>query len=465
MAITTSLLDEFAAITGPKGIIRDAAEMQPYMKEWRGRVMGQSPCVLLPENTQQVAAMVKLCAKHKIPLVPQGGNTGLVGAGVPTADGSMITLSLKRLNKIRTVDADDFSMVAEAGCVLTTAKEAAVQKNRLLAMTLPSEGSASIGGLIATNAGGAYTLGYGNMREQVLGLEAVLADGSIVSELRSLRKNNSGYDLKQWLIGSEGTLGIITAATLKLLPQPGCVEAALIALPDAKSAIQALSLLRELTGDRLAAFELMPQLAIESAVRFVPQQRAPFNKSFPYLALIEAHANAPVLEQALEALLDKKMVMDAVPGESDTQIAGFWRLREAVVEAQRHLGASLKHDLSVPVGRMAEFLEKGALVAEKLVPGVRVYAFGHVGDGNIHFNLSQPEKMDADNFTARRENVALALHDLAISLGGSISAEHGIGRFKREEFHRTAQPAHLAMMRDVKRALDPDNILNPGALV
>ncbi|MBI3419886.1 MAG: FAD-binding oxidoreductase [Proteobacteria bacterium] len=459
-------LDQFSKILGDKSVIRNASEMDAYMKEWRGRVVGKSPCVLLPQTTEQVSAIVKICAAQKIALVPQGGNNGLVGAGVPTTDNSMITLSLKRMNKIRVLDADDFSMIAEAGCILTVAKEAAALQSRLLAMTLASEGSASIGGLIATNAGGSYTLRYGNMREQVLGLEAVMADGSVVSELRSLRKNNSGYDLKQLLIGSEGTLGIITAARLKLLPKPNLVEAALVALPDVKSAITALGVLREATADRLSAFELMPRLAIDSAVRFL-NKREPFDKTYPWYALVETHdsGGSGTLEKALEILFGKNLALDATVAQNQAQHRAFWNLREGIVEAQKSLGASLKHDLAAPVGRIAELIEKGSAVVEKTIPGTRIYAFGHAGDGNIHFNLSPPEGMSKEAFLAKREEMAARLNDLVLALGGSISAEHGIGRFYRDEFLRTGDPLQIALMRKIKAAFDPQNILNPGVLL
>jgi FAD/FMN-containing dehydrogenase len=464
MMFSSALLEKFATIVGPSGVLR--TDIDAYMKELRGRVTGKSPCVLLPQNTEQVAAIVKLCVENKIPLVPQSGNTGLVGANVPTADGDMVTLSLKRMNTMRALDADDFSMVAEAGCILQTTKDIAAGKNRLLAMTLASEGSAMIGGLIAANAGGSYTLRYGNMREQVLGIEAVMADGSIYSDLRSLRKNNSGYDIKQLLIGSEGTLGVITAATLKLYPIPK-TEAAMIALPNIEAAIKALGILREATGDRLAAFEMMPRLAIESAIKHIPNQRDPFIQPAPWVAMIETHeaSGSSAMESALAQLISKNIAGNAVLAQNEAQIKSFWALREAVVEAQKHLGASLKHDLSVPVGRIAEFITKGTALVEKAIPGIRVYAFGHVGDGNIHFNLSAPEGMAADAFTAQREAIASKLHDLVLSLGGAISAEHGIGRFKREEFLRTAPPEQIEAMRKIKRALDPHNIFNPGVIV
>ncbi|MBY0428851.1 MAG: FAD-binding oxidoreductase, partial [Alphaproteobacteria bacterium] len=327
-----------------------------------------------------------------------------------------------------------------------------------------SEGSACIGGLAATNAGGSFTLRYGNMREQILGIEAVLPDGSIWNGLRSLRKNNAGYDLKQLLIGSEGTLGIITAATLKLLPKPQRTETALIALQSPEQAIEVLGKLRAATEDTLAAFELMPRIAIDAAVEYC-HQRMPFDS--PWYALIETHAttdNSANLQSALEALLGGNLIQDAVVSESIAQNRSFWALREAIVAAQSHLGASLKHDISLPVSKIAQCIEQGSNLVGKLISGARPYSFGHVGDGNIHFNISQPEGTDKEAFVSKRDTVASALHDLVISLGGSISAEHGIGRFKRAEFHRTIAPTELELMRSIKKAIDPKGIMNPGVL-
>ncbi len=463
-----AVLEKLTALLGASGVLTEESDKEAYLHEWRGRITSKSPAVLLPKNTAEVSEIVKLCAAHSIPLVPQSGNTGLVGASVPNEDNSSLCLSLKRMNTIRNIDAADFSMVAEAGCILQLVQEAAAAQNRLFAMTLASEGSACIGGLTATNAGGSYTLRYGNMREQILGLEAVLPDGSIWNGLRSLRKNNSGYDLKQLLIGSEGTLGIITAATLKLLPKPERIETALIALPSPQAAIDVLGKLRSATQDTLAAFELMPRVAIDSAVKYC-NARKPFGaqENYKWIALIETHATSgrgESLTSTLEPLLESNAIENAAIGENIAQNRSFWALREAIVEAQNRMGASLKHDISIPISQMAACIEQGSIIVEKLVPGARPYTFGHIGDGNIHFNISQAEGADNDAFIAKREVVASALHDLVISLGGSISAEHGIGRFKKAEFHRTISPVELELMRNIKQTLDPKNIMNPGVL-
>jgi FAD/FMN-containing dehydrogenase len=468
MSLSKTILAELVSIVGPDGVITNDASMQSYMKEERGRLTGQSAAVLLPRSTQEVAALVRLCAKNKIALVPQSGNTGLTGASVPVAENPALCLSLKRMNKIRHLDAADFSVVAEAGCILQNLQETALKADRFFGMTLASEGSACIGGLIAANAGGSMTLRYGNMREQVLGLEVVLADGTIWNGLRRLRKNNSGYDLKQLMIGSEGTLGIITAASLKLFPKPTLRETAILALESPQKAIEALGLLRAATQDTLAAFEIMPRLAIETAAAHVPNVRDPFAKSYPWYALVETHETGSdgngLLAQALAPLIEKTVVHDAALAQNLAQTKALWDIREGIVAAQKRLGASLKHDFSVPVSQVPALIAQGSALVQKLIPGIRVYSFGHAGDGNIHFNLSQPEGMEPMRFTDKREDVAKALHDLVVSLGGSISAEHGIGRFKRAEFLRIAPPEEIAAMRKIKQALDPENILNPGII-
>lgn len=469
MSVKPTILDELECIVGTDFILREGSAQDAFLREWRGRIKGKSPAVLLPHSAEQIQAIMRIAIAERIPVVPQSGNTGLVGGGVPDESGTALCVSLKHINRTRHVDADDFSMVAEAGCILHNAQEAAGAENRLLGITLASEGSACIGGLIATNAGGAFTLRYGTMRAQVMGLEAVLPDGTLWNGLKSLHKNNSGYDLKQFFIGCEGTLGVITAATLRLYPKPTQIETALVALPSAAKAIQLLGILRAETQDALAAFELMPALAIETASRYVEGVRAPFTQSYPWVALIETHETSTphgsILEGILAMLAEKGLLLDAVLAQSVQQQKAFWTLREAVVEGQKHLGASLKHDLSVPVGNIPALISAGSALAETLIPGVRPYTFGHVGDGNIHFNLSQPEGMDTNAFLEKREKMAGALHDLTLSLGGSISAEHGIGRFKRAEFHRTASEAELMLMRKIKASLDPHGIMNPGVML
>lgn len=467
MPITKSVLLELEDILGPHSIVREEADKQSYMREWRGRMVGKSPAVLLPRSVEQIAAVVRICARENIPLVPQGGNTGLVGAGVPDETGTALLLSLKHMNKVRRVNADDFSMEVEAGCILHDVKATAATHDRFVGITLASEGSATIGGLAATNAGGSFTLRYGNMRENVLGLEAVMPDGRIWNNMQSLRKDNSGYDLKQLLIGSEGTLGIITAATLRLMPRPTKIETAFVALESPSKALALMAALRAETQDALAAFELLPQIAVESAVQHVKGCRAPFAKTYPWIALIEIHGTGtrgPILENILGTLFEKGLLVDAACAQTTAHAQEFWALREGVVEAQKYLGASLKHDISVPIGSIPALIENGCRLAAAKITGVRPYTFGHVGDGNIHFNLSPPVGMNDADFTAKREEIAEALHDLTLELGGSISAEHGIGRFKRAEFHRTARPEKLGMMKAIKQALDPQNIMNPGVI-
>lgn len=461
----SALVKSLSSLIGAQNCISDAAEMDPFLQEWRGRIKGKALAVMLPQNTEHVSEIVKFCAANHVTITPQGGNTGLVGASVPD-EAQSILLSLKRMSAVRSINADDFSMEVEAGCVLQKAKEDAVAQNRLLAMTLASEGSATIGGLIATNAGGSFTLKYGNMREQVLGLEAVLPNGTIWNGLRSLRKNNSGYDLKQLLIGAEGTLGIITAATLKVLPLADSVNTALVALASPVDALRLLGFIREETNDTLAAFELMPAIAINTLCQKAKSQPAPFAQTYPWLALLETHEHgeSDLLANALEKALADKIILDATLAQNKSQQRAFWNIREGIVEAQKILGPSLKHDLAVPVGAIPELIEKGGAVVEKLIPGARPYLFGHVGDGNIHFNISPPDGMKAESFTQLREAVATALHDLALALGGSLSAEHGIGRFKRDEFQRTVNRAEFEAMRAIKHALDPENIMNPGVL-
>lgn len=458
-------IKSLSSLIGAQNCLNDKDAMQPFLQEWRGRMKGNALAVMLPQNTQQVAEIVKFCAANRIALTPQGGNTGLTGASVPE-EAQSIVLSLKRMSRIRAIRADDFSMEVDAGCILQKAKEEAAAQNRLLAMTLASEGSATIGGLIATNAGGSFTLKYGNMREQVLGLEVVLPDGAIWNGLRSLRKNNSGYDLKQLFIGSEGTLGVITAATLRLLPAANAINTALVALASAADAIALLGFLREETQETIAAFELIPSLAIDTFCHKTKAQPAPFAQDYPWLALVETHDQVENtrLSTALETALEKKRILDATMAQTEGQKKAFWQLREGIVEAQKSLGPSLKHDLAAPIHAIPALINNGSAAVEKIMAGARPYVFGHIGDGNIHFNISPPEGMKADIFSAARENIAAALHDAALALGGSLSAEHGIGRFKRDEFHRTVNRTEFETMRSIKHALDPENIMNPGVL-
>ncbi len=464
----TQLLAALTDVLGPKGVIGPGPDMLPYLGEERGLFTGDALAVARPANVGEVAAVVRLCAQSGLPVFPQGGNTGLVGGGVP--DGGVV-LSTERLTRIREVDPLNMTMTAEAGAVLRTVQQAAEATDCLFPLSLGAEGSCRIGGNIATNAGGMGVLRYGNTRELVLGLEVVLPDGSVWNGLKGLRKDNTGYDLKQLFIGSEGTLGVITAAVLKLFPKPLARATAMAGCPDMDSLMGLFARARAQTGDTLSAFEMLSRFAIDLATRHLPEVRDPLAAPHPFYALIELTSSRPgdSLDELLESLLGEAFevdqVGDAVIATSGPQAAALWALRESVPEAQKHAGGSIKHDVSVPVSRVAELVTRGCDLVEAALPGVRPCPFGHVGDGNIHFNLTQPEGMDRAAFLARWEEMNRIVHDLVVDLGGSISAEHGIGRLKREELAHYAPPAVLGMMRQVKRALDPHNIMNPGKIL
>ncbi len=468
--MTDDLLCRLGAAVDPPGLLADAADMEPYLQEWRGRYHGAALAVLRPAATNQVASIVRIARAEGIAIVPQGGNTGLVGASMSYPGERAIILSLRRMNQIRELDLVDYTATVEAGCVLATIQAAAQAADRLFPLSLGSEGSATIGGLLSTNAGGTMTIRYGNMRELVLGVEAVLPDGRVWNGLRRLHKNNTGYDLKHLFIGGEGTLGIVTAATLKLFPRPRQVETAFLAIPSPGAAIALLGRLRDATGDALSGYELMPRRALEFAIRYVEGVVDPLRGSYPWYVLVEATAGTAggglrdILERALAEGLDAGLVLDATLAESASRRDALWFIREAIVEAQKYEGGSIKHDISVPVSLIPRFIERATAVVEQALPGIRPVAFGHAGDGNIHFNLTQPVGADTSAYLAQWEIFNRIVHDIALDLGGSISAEHGIGRFKREEMRRIKSPAELDMMRAVKSALDPLNLMNPGAL-
>jgi FAD/FMN-containing dehydrogenase len=382
-----------------------------------------------------------------------------------------VVLSLKRMNRIREIDALDYTATVEAGCVLADIQKAAEDADRLYPLSLGSEGSATIGGLLSTNAGGTMTIRYGNMRELVLGIEAVLPDGRIWNGLRRLHKNNTGYDLKHLFIGGEGTLGIVTAAVLKLFPRPRQVETAFIAVSDPDAAITLLARLRIATGDALSGFELIPHIALDFARKHIAGTTTPLAEPSPWYVLAEATAGTEgrqlrdAIEAALADAVEAGLVTDATLADSGAQRRALWFIREAIVEAQGFEGGSIKHDISVPVSRIPAFLERATKAVEVAVPGIRPFPFGHVGDGNIHFNLTQPKGADKAAYLARWEELNRIVHDVALDLGGSISAEHGIGRFKRDEMRLVKSAVELDMMRRIKDALDPDGTMNPGALL
>ncbi len=470
-APTLELLRALKDAVGEKGWSDDPRDMAPHLVDQRGLYHGTTPLLLRPANREEVAACVHLCAEARVPIVPQGGNTGLVGGAVPFEHGGEILLCLSRMNRIREVDRVNHSMTVEAGCILETVQDAARDAGRYFPLALGAQGSCQIGGNMATNAGGCAVLRYGHMRELVLGIEAVLPDGRIYKGLKSLRKDNSGYDLNQLLIGSEGTLGIITAGVLKLFPPPVERHTAFAGVADPQAALDLFSRAREALGDAVTAFELMPRIALDFVLAHIPGTRNPLAVPHPFYVLCEATATRrdPALADALHALLETALedglVDDATVASGETQANALWKLRESVPEAQKHEGGSIKHDISVPLAALPTFMALAAERVTALIPGVRVVAFGHVGDGNIHFNLSQPKDAEREAFLARWDEASRLVHDTVVEMNGSISAEHGIGRLKREELVRLADPLELEQMCAIKRALDPHNIMNPGKLV
>lgn len=458
--------------TLPEGAWTDDRDViAPRLVEWRGLFKGETPIMATPRTTEEVAEVVRICANAGAPLTIQSGNTGLVGGGTPDETGEEILLSLSKLDKIRDVDAANYTLTAEAGCTVTAVQDAARDADRFFALSLASEGTAGLGGVIATNAGGVDVIRYGTMRDQVLGLEAVLPDGRIWQGLGTLRKDNTGYDLKQLFMGSEGTLGIITAASVKLFPRPVSRAAAFLAVPDPEAAISLLALAREVTGDRVSAFELIARLPLEFALAHIPGTRDPLDAPAPWYVLLEATSPAAHsdLEESFERFLDqaleRELVSDGAIAQSEAQAADFWRLRESLSEAQKLEGVSIKHDVSVPVSRVPAFIKRASAAVTAAIPGARPVPFGHVGDGNVHFNISEPPGGDGDAFLGRWEEVNRIVHDIVADMGGSISAEHGIGRLKRAELAHYKDPLSLEMMRVLKQTLDPKGILNRNRII
>ncbi len=473
---SAAVLERLKAIVGPKGWLDEPAAMAPYLKEERGLYVGRAPAVIRPASTAEVAAVVKLCAEAGIAIVPQGGNTSLVGGGVPHDHGGEIVLSLSRLNRVREVDPLNYTITVEAGAVLANVQQAAAAVDRLFPLSLGAEGTCQIGGNLSTNAGGISVLRYGMERDLVLGLEVVLPDGTVWDGLRSLRKDNTGYDLKQLFIGAEGTLGVITAAVLKLFPRPREVETAFVAVRDPAAAIELLARARNGSGDAVGAFELISQTALEMVLRHIPGTVAPLADHHDWYVLIELSSSTTggalktSLERVLAEALEAGLVPDAVIAASAQQAQALWRLRETITEAQKPEGGSIKHDVSVPVSKVAAFIAAAGEACESRLPGIRVVAFGHVGDGNIHFNLSQPAGEAKDGaaraaYLARWGEFNRLVHDIVSEMGGSISAEHGIGRLKREELAHYKSAVEIELMRALKRTLDPKNIMNPGKVV
>lgn len=442
--------------------------MAPFLVESRGLYRGIARAVARPGSTEEVAATVRACSDARVPVVALGGNTGLTGGGVPFGG---IVLSLARLDRVRAIDPVNATITVEAGAILSDVQDAAERAGLLFPLSYAARGSARIGGNIATNAGGVAVLAYGNMRDLVLGLEVVLADGRVWNGLRGLRKDNAGYDLKHLFIGSEGTLGIVTAAVLKLFPRPRSRSVGFVGLPSARAALELFARLREGADRDLTAFELIPRFGLEIVLKHVERATRPLAGDHAAYALIELSSARPdadtrtEMEARLAGAFEDGLVEDATIAASGAQIEALWRLRESIPEAQTREGGSIKHDVSVPLSRLADFLERTSAACESEMPGLRVCAFGHVGDGNVHFNLSQPPGMDKLAFLSEWARFNRIVHNIVNEMGGSIAAEHGIGLIKRDELTLYADPVGLDLMRRVKAALDPHDLLNPGKVV
>ncbi|MEE2567411.1 FAD-binding oxidoreductase [Hyphobacterium marinum] len=464
--INTATLDQLKAALGPKGWSDDPAELDPHVTDWRGRYRGETPILLKPATTAEVAEAVRICAANGIAITPQGGNTGLVGGATPKGE---VLISLKRMTAIRETDTANDSLTVEAGCILETVQETAREAGRLFPLSLGSQGSATIGGLISTNAGGVHVLRYGMMRDLVLGIEAVLPDGQIWNGLRGLRKDNSGYDLKQLFIGAEGTLGIVTAATLKLFPRPAetCVAWAAVASPD--DAVTLLGDLKAATGGALSALELVPRNALDLVLKHIPGTRDPLDSRHPWHVLVEIGAarngeGRAMMEAGLGHALESGLVKDAVIAENEAQALALWQLREPIAEAEKAHGKAAKHDLSIPVSRMPAFIKEATALIESMIPDANVIAFGHVGDGNVHFNIASQQPGTGEDFLASCRPATEAVFELVTRYNGSIAAEHGVGVLKSADL-AARRPLDVALMRSVKAALDPENIMNPRVLI
>ena len=461
------LLNELKAIVGAGAWTVDEAELQPFLTERRGAVIGRTAIMLSPNSTQQVADIVTACATAGVGIVPQGGNTGLCGGAIPDQSGEQVLLSLARLNRIRSVDAGDFSMTLEAGCVLANAQAAANDVQRLLPLSLAAEGSCQIGGNLSTDAGGLNVIRYGTARAQVLGLEVVLADGTIWHGLRSLRKDTAGYDMKQLFIGSEGTLGIITAATLRLFPAYSESNTALVALESATAAIQLLGKMRSHCADQLVAFELMSDRAFACATEHLGEISTVFEDAHPWYVLIESAGSDDEarMQELLAEEINSGRMRDAIFAKNGSEAEQLWRIRHAISEGQKARGVSIKHDVSVPISRIGDFMAAAEVAILDLIPDARIVAFGHVGDGNLHYNISQPKNADPTQFKEDAVAATRAIYDLVAELGGSFSAEHGVGLVKKPFLQQYRNGVELDMMRTLKHAMDPKNILNPGKVI
>ncbi len=473
MTASQPFLDQAATLLGPRGLTTDPDLVTPWLTDWRGRFTGRACGLASPENTQQVAALVKLCGDHGVPIVPQGGNSGMAGGATPDMSGDALLLSLRRMNAIRNIDREGKRVTCDAGVILQTLHEAVEDQGLRFPLTLGGKGSATVGGLISTNAGGSQVLRHGSMRALVLGLEAVLADGSVFSALTPLKKDNRGFDLKQLLIGSEGTLGIVTAATLRLVPALAERVVIWAGLPSLKMARELLLHCEEMAGEALEGFEVLPRDCLDAVLDHLPGSRSPLQGTHEWHALIEVvadKASVATLGERSEAMIatafEKGLLEDAAIAANESQAKAFWLLRESIAPAERERGPAVQHDISVPVEKMPEFVGIAVPELEAAWPGTQAVGFGHLGDGNIHFHVIAPNGSEPDIWQETDgKAISRQVHDMVTQWGGSISAEHGIGQLKRDELARLGDPASLAMMRAVKTALDPAGILNPGKLI
>ena len=469
--MSKDVVAQFAEIVGEANVLTEDADTAPYLREWRGRWTGKTAAVLRPGSTGEVAAILKLASKTKTAIIPQGGNTGLVGGQIPDKSGEQVILSTARLNRIRDIDPAGNTITVEAGVVLQAIQEAAEEHNRLFPLALAAQGSCQIGGNLSTNAGGTGALAHGVARDLCIGLEVVLPTGEILDSLNKLKKDNTGYDLRNLFIGAEGTLGVITAAVLKLFPKPAGRATAFLAVPSPEEALGLFDRARNAAGTGLTAFELMARVGVEFTTRHIPDVRDPLDRHYPWYVLMEISSGRSeddaraTLDAVLEHGMEHGLVTDRAVAESFQQRADFWRLREGMSESQIHEGGSLKHDVSVPVDRVPAFLAEADRAVLAIEPGCRICAFGHLGDGNIHYNISQPVGADKAVFMALIDVITPAVHKIVRDHGGSISAEHGIGQMKRDELSEVKDPVALDLMRRIKKDFDPEGIMNPGKVI